>query len=488
MLEKISDTIEIELMDKGFPTKIDNKRSIKLKELTYNKTTALWGKFLVWQKEQESKTVEVPTEVAPVVPTQEEPKVEMKNPIREKLEEKINILERNLYEGKIQVGYRAIKLKEKMITNLHLHTGMIYSEKLVVEEKEMPVETKTEETFEQAITPEVEIETNVEIKEEVKQPEPVVVPEVEEIKTVEENAPEEVKVEIPSPIKENDIIIAPDRENILEKQEIEVPAVEEENIEEETNELDSIKISKNSQRAAKMDFELPETDFVDKEIIQEAIQEEISAVPDMELEEFPEPEIFMPKIEIPRIKLSDILIKYDETEETEEVEEYDEEPMYVNFETTDYVSNDNQLEFEEQEEIISALNKMEENIRLHDTNPVTSEYIVPEIPQYEQQEEKYEEVSEVVEEDNSDINFLLEQLHQLKEQKNKAEKELEQTYAEIENSEHEKAMAKERLSKAIESLKEDCAQEARKAEENRDKIKSNAATINAILNAIEMTK
>ena len=68
------------------------------------------------------------------------------------------------------------------------------------------------------------------------------------------------------------------------------------------------------------------------------------------------------------------------------------------------------------------------------------------------------------------------------------EKELEQTYAEIENSEHEKAMAKERLSKAIESLKEDCAQEARKAEENRDKIKSNAATINAILNAIEMTK
>ena len=76
----------------------------------------------------------------------------------------------------------------------------------------------------------------------------------------------------------------------------------------------------------------------------------------------------------------------------------------------------------------------------------------------------------------------------MKEQKNKAEKELEQTYAEIEKSEHEKAMAKERLSKAIESLKEDCAQEARKAEENRDKIKSNAATINAILNAIEMTK
>ena len=29
MLEKISDTIEIELMDKGFPTKIENRRSIK---------------------------------------------------------------------------------------------------------------------------------------------------------------------------------------------------------------------------------------------------------------------------------------------------------------------------------------------------------------------------------------------------------------------------------------------------------------------------
>ena len=83
------------------------------------------------------------------------------------------------------------------------------------------------------------------------------------------------------------------------------------------------------------------------------------------------------------------------------------------------------------------------------------------------------------------INNTIVIMDRIRENTRHARKE---TYAEIENSEQEKNNAKARLSKAIEALKEDCKEDERKAEENRDIIKSNEAAVNAILSAIDMNK
>lgn len=448
MLERISDTIGIELVDKEFPTEIENRRSIKLKEITHKKTTELWAEFLACKKHQKQneevpRTMEVPAVDEPRNFVEENTDKELD--IKAKIEEKVNILSRELYESVTGRENRALKLKNRMIVKLNLRSGIIYSQFNVEEEnKNSELEEITE--------PVNFVEVNNFEEKEVTEPQETM---------------EEPKFEMPEPLRDDNIIIAPDREEMP----VEESIVASENIEsEEINDLDSIKITKNSQRIANMDIELPE--YEAQEEYQKSKQEEVET-------EFPEENVIMSRIEIPKIQLDDVLIKNESfispmpEFEQEENKFQIQEPEYekeLDNNIEEYISEENKLDESEQEEIISALKEMEVHIANEDIE--TEEPI------------NYNKVE--ISEDNNDINMLLQQLQEWKENKNKVQKELEETYIEIENSEQEKNSAKERLSRAIEALKEDCKEDERKAEENRDIIKSNEATVNAILSAIDM--